>query len=81
MQYMLPPPNIIPHERLEIFEISPQTIKDVFDGPDTSKASGSDLMSPRLQKEGSFILVEPFNPLGKKKMSQQYTKMMIGQNL
>ena len=59
----LPPPNIFSHECLEIFEISPQTVKDVFDGLNTSKASGPDLMSPRLLKEGSSVLAEPYSIL------------------
>ena len=59
----LTPPNTFSHECLEIFEISPQTVKDVFDGLDTSKASGPDLMSPRLLKEGSSILAEPYSIL------------------
>ena len=59
----LPPPNTFSHECLEIFEIRPQTVKDVFDGLNTSKASGSDLMSPRLLKEGSSILAEPYSIL------------------
>ena len=59
----LPPSNIIPHERLEIFETSPQAVKDVIDGLDTSKASGTDLLSPRLLKEGSAILAGPYSIL------------------
>ena len=42
---------------------SPQTVKDVFDGLDTSKATGPNLMSPRLLKEGSSILEEPYSIL------------------
>ncbi|MCG8046087.1 MAG: reverse transcriptase family protein, partial [Candidatus Thiodiazotropha taylori] len=60
---LLPPQKTITHERLETFDISPQTVKDVFDDLDTSKACGPDLMSPRLLKEGSTILAEPYSIL------------------
>ena len=87
----LPPPNTFSHECLEIFEISPQTVKDVFDGLNTSKASGPDLMSLRLLKEGSSILAEPYSILYTSSLRLGHfpsswkdgnvTKKMIGQSL
>ena len=34
----LPPPITILHARLEILEITPESVKDVFDGLDVDKA-------------------------------------------
>ena len=58
---ILPPPKNILRDRLDILEISPQSVKDVFDGLDVNKSCGPDLMSPRLLKEGSQILAEPYS--------------------
>ena len=57
----LPPPKTISRGRLDIHEISPQLAKDVFDGLDVNKSCGPDLMNPRLLKEGSQILAEPYS--------------------
>ena len=57
----LPPPKTVLRDRLDILEITPQSVKDVFDGLDVNKSCGPDLMSPRLLKEGSPILAEPFS--------------------
>ena len=51
------------HDRLEIFEITPQAVKDVFDGLNVKQSCGPDLMSPRLLKEGSSVLAEPYSLL------------------
>ena len=59
----LPPPKTVLHDRLDIQEISPQSVKDVFDGLDVNKSCGPDLMSPRLLKEGSAILAEPYSKI------------------
>ena len=58
---ILPPPKTILRDRLDILEISPQSVKDVFDGLDVNKSCGPDHMSPRLLKEGSQILAEPYS--------------------
>ena len=57
----LPPPKPILHDRLEILEITPESVKDVLDGLDVDKACGPDLMSPRLLKEGSSVLAQPYS--------------------
>ena len=57
----LPPPKTVLHDRLDILEISPQSIRDVLDGLNVNKSCGPDLMSPRLLKEGSPILAEPYS--------------------
>ena len=44
----LPHPKTVLHDRLEIFEITPQTVKDVLGGLNVTKSCGPDLMSPRL---------------------------------
>ena len=59
----LPPPKTVLHGRLDILEISPQYVKDVFDGLDVNKSCGPDFMSPRLLKEGSAILAEPYSKI------------------
>ena len=59
----LPHPKTVLHDRLEIFEITPQTVKDVFDGLNANTSCGPDLMSPRLLKEGSSVLAEPYSLL------------------
>ena len=59
----LPHPKTVLHDRLEIFEITPQAVKDVFDGLNVNKSCGPDLMSPRLLKEGSSVLAEPYSLL------------------
>ena len=41
----LPPPITILPDRLEILEITPGSVKDVFDGLDVDKACSPDLMS------------------------------------
>ena len=57
----LPPPKTVLHDRLDILEISPQSVRDVLDGLNVNKSCGPDLMSPRLLKEGSPILAEPYS--------------------
>ena len=57
---IFPPPKTILRDRLDSLEISPQSVKDVFDGLDVNKSCGPDLMSPCLLKEGSQILAEPY---------------------
>ena len=56
----LPRPKAVLHDRLEILEITPQAVKDVFDGLNINKSCSPDLMSPPLLKEGSSVLAEPF---------------------
>ena len=56
----LPPLKTVLHDRLDILEISPQSVRDVLDGLNVNKSCGPDLMSPRLLKEGSSILAEPY---------------------
>ena len=51
----LPPPITILHDRLEILEITSESVKDVFDGLDVDKACGPDL------KEGSSVLAQPYS--------------------
>ena len=58
---VLPPPKPVLFDHLDILEITPQTVKDVFNGLDVNKACGPDLMSPRLLKEGSVVLAEPYS--------------------
>ena len=36
----LPPPKTVLHDRLDIQEISPQSVKDVFDGLNVNKSCG-----------------------------------------
>ena len=57
----LPPPKTVLHDRLDILEIPPQSVRDVLDGLNVNKSCGLDLMSPRLLKEGSPILAEPYS--------------------
>ena len=59
----LPHPKTVLHDRLEIYEITPQAVKDVFDGLNANKSFGPDLMTPRLLKEGSSVLAEPYSLL------------------
>ena len=59
----LPPPKTVLRDRLDILEITLQSVKDVFDGLDVNKSCGPDLMSPRLLKEGSPILAEPYSKI------------------
>ena len=59
----LPPPKTVLRDRLDILEITPQSVKDVFDGLDVNKSCGPGLMSPRLLKEGSPILAEPYSKM------------------
>ena len=57
----LPQSETVLHDRLDVFEITPQSVKDVFDCLDVNKSCGPDLMSPRLLKEGSSVLAEPYS--------------------
>ena len=59
----LPLPKNHTQDRLELFEISPQTVKDVLSSLNVSKSCGPDLMSPRLLKEAATILAEPYSVL------------------
>ena len=54
----LPPPKTVIHD---LFEITPQSLKVVFDGLDFNKSCYPALMSHRLLKEGSSILAEPYS--------------------
>ena len=57
----LPPPKTVLHNRLDILENFPQSVRDVLDGLNVNKSCGPDLMSPRLLKEASPILAEPYS--------------------
>ena len=57
----LPPPKTVLFDSLDVFKITPQSVKDVFDGLDVNKSCGPVLMSHRLLKEGSSILAEPYS--------------------
>ena len=59
----LPPPKPVEHDLLDILQISPQSVKEVLDALDVNKSCGPDLMSPRLLKEGSQILAEPYSTI------------------
>ena len=50
------PPMELPAESLGIIQISTQDVEDVLKLLNVSKASGSDLISPRLLKEGAPVL-------------------------
>ena len=51
----LPRPKTVLHDRLELFEITPQTVKDVLGGLNVTKSCCPDLMSPCLLKEGAIF--------------------------
>ena len=57
----LPQPETVLHDRLGVFEITPQSVKDVLDGLDVNKSCGPDLMSPRLLKDGYSVLAELYS--------------------
>ena len=59
----LPLPKNHTQDRLELFEISPQTVKDVLSSLNVNKSCGPDLMSPRLLKEAATILAELYSVL------------------
>ena len=59
----LPRPKTYLHERLELFEITPQTVKDVLGSLNVSKSCGPDMISPRLLTEGASVLAEPYSLL------------------
>ena len=50
------PPMELPAESLGIIQISTQDVEDVLKLLNVSKASGSDLISPKLLKEGAPVL-------------------------
>ena len=53
----LPQTSSPQHQLLQSINISVQDVTDVLENLDISKACGPDLISPRLLKEGSSILV------------------------
>ena len=53
----LPQSQTVLHDRLDVFEITPQSVKDVFDSLDVNKSCGPDLMSPRLLKESPPVFL------------------------
>ena len=59
----LPRPTTYLHERLELFEATPQNVKDVLGNLNVNKSCGPNMMSPRLLKEGASVLAEPYSLL------------------
>ena len=66
---VLPQPTNVLHDPLYLFTITPQN-KDVLDNLDASKSCGTDLMTPRLLKEGSSILATPYSILFNSSLQQ-----------
>ena len=62
-----------PHT-LESIIISSQDVKDTHHHLNTSKASGPDLMSPRLLKEGTNILALPYSFVFNLSLDQGYER-------
>ncbi|MEW8543133.1 MAG: reverse transcriptase family protein, partial [Candidatus Thiodiazotropha sp.] len=58
---ILPEIEYPPYQPLEIINISPEDVRDVLKNLNTSKASGPDLINPRLLKEGSEELCTPLS--------------------
>jgi hypothetical protein len=61
----LPPPNEIQSliENLEYIVLNEEEVEDVLKIINPSKASGPDLINPRLLKEASSILKNPLSKL------------------
>jgi len=57
----LPDINALPNSTLEDLTITEQDVKDAVSCIDPSKASGSDLVSPRLIREGVDVLAAPLS--------------------
>ena len=67
LPYLEPAPHT-----LEFIIISSQDIKDVLQHLNAYKASGPDLMSPRLLKEGANILALPYSIVFNRSLDQGY---------
>ena len=68
---LLPQSIYVQHEQLENIHISVQDVRDVLDHLDPSKASGPDMISPRLLKEGSPVLARPLSLLFNRSLFQE----------
>ena len=56
----LPVLTAVTHEKLEVVRISETEVEDIFKTLDCSKATGPDLVKPRLLKEAASVLKTPF---------------------
>ncbi|MEW8546213.1 MAG: reverse transcriptase family protein [Candidatus Thiodiazotropha sp.] len=59
----LPPIRPVTYSQLQTISFTRQDVKDVLSNLQVSKASGPDLISPRLLKEGAEILATPLSVL------------------
>ena len=57
----LPQHTFTCNSRLNSITISQQDVRDVLNNLNVTKASGPDLISPRLLKEGATILSKPLS--------------------
>ena len=55
----LPPLSSNPYSHLSVLNFSEQDVRDAISCMDPSKASGPDLISPRLIREGAEVLAKP----------------------
>ena len=58
--------------RIESINISEENVKDCIHNLKINKASGPDLISPRLLKEGAIVLVRPFSVIFNRSLQQGY---------
>ncbi len=68
----LPPEPLIQHPNLSSIVIQPKDIIDAISLINPSKASGPDLISPRLLREGSRELAVPLSTYFNKLLSQSH---------
>ena len=65
----------VPENSLNSINISIEDVKDVLTNLNIYKASGPDLLCPRLLKEGSDILAEPVSLLFNRSLDKSYFPM------
>ena len=68
----LPQHTFTCNSRLNSITISQQDVRDVLNNLNVTKASGPDLISPRLLKEGATILSKPLSIIFNRSLLQGY---------
>ena len=68
----LPAPTQIQHEELAHIDITQQDVIDVLSNLNVTKACGPDLISPRLLKEGAFVISKPLTTIFNGSLQQGY---------